>query len=82
MTSINSIFNQVVHKCPFETNEHDCVFKIIQNLPVKERLEYLKKISNIEKAKMMKHHIYCKTKREDHSTIEPYNVSDNLMLLY
>lgn len=54
----------LIFECPFQVELDNCPFHKIRNLPPKERVISIMKLTENRKSKLIRHHELCLQKRE------------------
>jgi hypothetical protein len=54
----------LIFECPLKKELDDCPLKEIRTLPIRERITFIKKLSDTEKRKILNSHEICIEKRQ------------------
>lgn len=65
MQSAKSTLSGLVFKCPMEHETDQCIFRLVRQIPVKQRLEYLNNLSEKRQMELLMRHKECLAKREN-----------------
>ena len=55
--------------CPLQIREKDCPFNEVEHLTNKEKVNWMKSLTEKDKEAIVKHHLYCTKRKKEHNQI-------------